>query len=322
MNGNIIFCKDGILRFRFNKDKSVMIPLILIQKHLKEDDYPFFLNQLKKIAILEKGSTVGTFLLALEPWAEVVKNLIGSDVPAYINTVRKPSKLTNEFDSVIIQKVTSVRRHVNLIIADENMDVLDWMNDTKTRLEPSDDFKINSVYDVSGYDIGDANNYSMSNVSIEKLKNVPLVFSDTHYLTTQGKSKTEPGHLLNIRCKGVHKEKNHYYIEGKVNINLHDILDAVINNGLIHYSPQEANEKEELVNEALSAINNMIESGVTNEDSVIDDYSDESIDYEMKEWNDILSNVDKNSRYPIKIGDIEQDIMKEKRLNDTIIKSL
>lgn len=362
MDGQIVFSNDGILRFRSHSDNKNIVPLILIQEQLKLTGYQFFLRNLQKSVMIEEGSTMGSFILALTPWADVASDLLDRNVKAYIDELRKPSETKNAFDRVEIKKLISFNRDMDFGDRPEDMDWLEWLNTPK---EPKmlNTFEMEETLDICGYVDGDESNYSMSMTSIDELKNVPLVVNRTKTFIMYKSSLDKAKPLINRNSMGVNKTKHFTYIDSKpdTDFTLMEIIEAVFVHGLFYEHPSGAAATKEILTERMTNIDeeaseldesdeadtvdvkkpafkvvnengDLEDHNTSNEkeendgsikeihiaegafDSVIRHYQNEEL-----EWKYILENVDKNSKYPIRIGEIKEETIKDKRLRGSII---
>lgn len=355
MDGNIIFCKDGILRFQSDVDHKRLIPMLAIQKALDLDGYKFFIQNIKKKIILEKGSTMGSFMICLEPWAEAAGDILDMDVEAYIKEARKPSAVKRSFDRIEVRRNMSVSREVDYGEMPEGMDFIEWLNTPKDP-ECLDFFELESSFDISGYKDGDPSNYSMSMTGIDKLKNVPLVINRSIVLMEfENKNVKEKGLVINKKTIGVKHYDYINYIESSKedSLTLLEIMQAVFSDGLWNYSPQSAAIQKEMLIASIDEINAQREDdkkSQENEDSkpnlkivasdgeLVND--DEELDengktrmeikvadgafssigqhYEREgqEWEYITSLVDKSN---IMIGVVEEDSVKDRRLRGCLL---
>jgi hypothetical protein len=353
MDGKIVFCKDGILRFHSDVDNKRLIPLTAIQKALEIEGYKFFIKNVKKTISIEKGSTMGSFMMCLEPWAEAAGDILDMDVEAYIKEARKPSVAKNVFDRVEVRRTVSVSRKMTFGERDDDIDIFEWLN-TPKEPEYLDIFEIESSFDINGYVDGDPSNYSMSMTGIDELKNVPLVINRaTVLMEFETKASDNKGLVVNKETSGV----NHYdyinYIESKEDdyFTLLEIMQAVFSDGLWSYSPQSAANQKEMILESITQLDTQREAEklsrekedakptlkvVTldgelvendNEDDKKEGYTVEVADgafssiishyeREAQEWDYIASKVDKKN---IMIGVVEEDEVKDRRLRGCLL---
>lgn len=249
MDGKIVFCKDGILRFQSDVDHKRLVPMLAIQKALGLDGYKFFIQNVKKTILLEKGTTMGTFMICLEPWAEAAGDILDMNVEAYIKEARKPSAALSSFDRIEVRRNMSVSREVDYGKMPEGMDWLEWLNTPKDP-EYLDFFELESSFDINGYKDGDPSNYSMSMTGIDELKNVPLIINRSIVLMEfESKNAQEKGLVINKETVGVHHYDYINYVESSKEdtLTLLEIMQAVFSDGLWSYSPQSASIQKEML---------------------------------------------------------------------------
>lgn len=321
MDGRIIFSKDAILRFQSTYDDKTAIPLTTIQKHYNKSDYEFIVSQLRYNVVIEEGTTFGSLILSLEPWAHVFSDLVGSDVNAYIAQIKKPSVAENAFDWICIQQLIKVNRELDFGQPEEGQDILDWFNSPK---EPKllNTFDIIHDFDICGYCKGDTSNYSITG-NISDMKNVPVIFSDNAYLAYFKTSRFKDASLINENALGVTRYNNMFFAKSSESfINLFEIIDVVFNKGLFYYSPTDADINNAIIMDRLNEVKEMIEdekndtqeSKEQSEDNketkrvYVDDESLSSvgihINREKEEWNRILKEQPSESKFTVRIGGI------------------
>lgn len=355
MDGKIVFCKDGILRFCSDVDQKRLVPLLAIQKALDLDGYKFFIQNVKKTILLEKGTTLGSFMICLEPWAEAAGDILDMDVIAYVKEARKPSAAGNAFDRIEVRRSMSISREVTFGNRDDDMDIIEWLN-TKKEPEYLDVFDLESSFDINGFMNGDASNYSMSMTSIDELKNVPLIINRSIVLMEfELRNKNNKGLVLNKETEGVKHYDYINYIESSKEdyITLLEIMQAVFSDGLWSYSPQSAANQKEMLLESLEQLDAQREEDkkeqkkeaskpklkvVTSDGERVDeeDNQDDEEEKQMKvefadgafssiashydregqEWEYITSLVDKSN---LMIGVIEEDPVPDRRLRGCLL---
>lgn len=248
MDGKVIFCKDGILRFQSNYDESVSVPMVSMQEFLQMPAHRWFIQHLRTGAILEKGSTLASFLLCLEPWAETVNDLTDRRVDLYIQEVRKPSAETPIFDRIECRRVYDFRRAMVHDPIPEGVDWLEWLNRDREAKWHDDKFTADTTMQISGYKDGEEENWSTS-ASIHKIKNVPLVINRTPLLVEIQNSNVPQKHLMNIDAPGVRNIKGGIFavdVEEMDYLSVNDLLDVVISQGLWFSTPMGAIREAEI----------------------------------------------------------------------------
>jgi hypothetical protein len=335
MDGKIIFCNDGVLRFKSDSDESQVIPLASIQESLKIPSHRFFLQNLTKIAILEKGSTMGSFIMCLDPWSETASDILDRNVTAYVDEVRKPSLAENVFDRVEIKKLIYVTRDIDFGEMPEDMDFMEWLN---TPRDPVllDTFSMDTQIDICGYSDDEDSNYSMTGTSIKELKNVPLVINKITTLVEHNSGiYAEKGEVINMQVSGTKKYDYMNCLESKADttFTFFELIETVFCQGLFFESPRGSEGLKEMLKESMEEVKALEEKRTqpdlreVKEDGTLEDKKMEvkiadgafssvisHFEQEKEEWSTIINNIDKDSRYPVRIGKIEEDSPKDERI--------
>ncbi|MEA9392743.1 hypothetical protein SJI19_19765 [Acerihabitans sp. TG2] len=333
MDGTLIFCKDGILRFRSHYDDVTAIPLLAIQDSLQEDDHSFLLQYFRHNVVIEDGTTLSHVFLAIEPWAKTLGIYLDMDVMAYIDEIRKPSQAEPLFDWIGIQKVTSIHH------AYQHQEMRPGESFTahfnRERI-PTRRFDIEVACTANGYKHGDKESYSISG-DIHTIKNVPIIFSDRQVLASYG---FEKNNLVDAHYPGVFVNNKIRYIQGTVVFLLYEIVDAIFKDGLFYISPQVATYNLEIIKK----ITEKLESEDVDNQRMMDEQDSESrqknqddkkitmemaegafdpmiehMQAELKNWLYIKSLCDSNSELPIRIGNVIEAKVPDYRFLNFII---
>ncbi len=332
MDGKVIFCNDGVLRFQSDSDYSKIIPITLIQEAYKFSEHKMFLKILRKPVVIESGSTMGSFILCLEPWSTHADDYLDYDVTGYIKEIRKPSIEKNAFDKIEIRKSININRDLDYGERDPNLTIIEWLNSKK---EPVllNIFNAETTFNVNGYVSGDASNYSMTGVNIHQLKNVPLILNRKVYISEFEDSRTKSkGYVINENTEGVSKLDRIRFIETPDDeyFNVETIMNSLFSDGLFHFSPSGADSTKEFLTQRLENIKQNEERQNT-ELKLVEDNDEEKektiiieenafssvaehFKYEKENWEWVLSNIKSDNKYPVKIGKIKEDLPDEKRI--------
>jgi len=333
MDGALIFCKDGILRFRSHYDDLTAVPLLAVQESLGEDDHSFLLQYFRHHVVIEDGTTLSHVFLAIEPWAKILGIYLDMDVMAYIDEIRKPSRAEPLFDWIGLQKVTSIHR------AYLHQDIKPGENFTnyfnRERI-PTPRFDIEVAFIANGYKNKDREPYSISG-DIHTIKNVPIMISDRQILASYGYEKNK---LMNDDYTGVSVNNKVQYIQGTAVFSLHEILDAIFKDGLFYASPQVANYNLEMIKKIaethdIDEAANRERGDDKNQDNAQESLNTHKLTLEMAEgafdpmiehmqaeqdyWLYIKSLCDSNSELPIRIGHVLEAKVPEYRFLNFII---
>lgn len=338
MDGKVVFCKDGILRFKSDYEDNRLVPVVAIQKLYEYNESKMFLKLLKYTSLIEAGSTMGSFILCLEPWAESAGDYLDRDVKAYVDAIKKPSTLKNTFDEIVIKRTIQIGRNFDYGKMPEDMDFIEWLNLDKEP-EICNTFDIDSTYSVNGFNKGNANNYSMSCTNIHEIKNVPLILERTAHLSEFKDSRIKnQGFIINEKTDGVFCTKNLLFAKTKndVYIDFKSLIEAVFCDGLFYHSPSGAEHTREVLMAIKDDIDNQKE--LLKEDEIVDadetdtdgkktisfaDGAFDSVirhsDVEREEWDYIVKNIKTDNKYSIRIGKLEEDTPSENRIFGLIL---
>lgn len=333
MDGTLIFCKDGILRFRSNYDEITAVPLLAVQKSLNEDDHLFLLQYFRHHVVIEEGTTLSHLFLAIEPWAKILGIYLDMDVVSYIDEIRKPSQAESLFDWIGIQKITSIHRayqHHELKLGEN------FTRYFNRKRIPTRRFDIEVACTANGYKNNDKEPYSISG-DIHTIKNVPIMVSDRQILASYGYEKDN---LINSHHIGVSVSNKISYIQGAVEFSLYEVLEAIFKDGLFYASPQVASYNLEMIKQLAEKIDEndsgIQELGVVERSEYTDKMSDdtkitieiaegafdpmiEHMQAEQDYWIYIKSLCNSNSELPIRIGHVVEAKMPEYRFLNLII---
>ncbi|HGJ4328650.1 TPA: hypothetical protein ACJGNR_005011, partial [Salmonella enterica subsp. diarizonae serovar 61:z52:z53] len=315
MNGQLIFCADSILRFRSDYDNTTALPLVTLQNEIGHgcNDPYFLLRFYRHEVLVEKGTTLTNILLAIEPWKELLTAYLDRDVGAYIDEVRKPSKLTTlELEWIGIDRRTGFYRSYDYPEQQKDEDFEDYLN---RKGKPTNKFEINSGCDISGFSKGRDERWSISG-DIHEVKNLPVILLNKQILSAPKESGIN---LLNSNVDGVYEYDNGGFINGDTVFLLHEVLETIFIYGLFYYSPIDAkksndmllsklNEYNEIVQDArLSIVDEEHEEEKTIKLEVVEGAFDEfirHIEYEKEYWKKLKEKCKINNKSPVRIGKI------------------
>lgn len=329
MDGKVVFSNDGVLRFiSYAATSTTAVPLQLIQEAQSLDPYPFFLQQTRKPFILEEGSTVGTFLLCLAPWAKVVSDLTDRNVQSYIDELRKPSTEEPAFDRVEVRQQVGFSREMHYEPMPDGVDFSEWLNRDRGDTVWLDTYEINGEYNISGYSAGDASNYSVS-TNIHSLKNVPLIVNRTPIVVYY--ERTDQGTpLINRAAPGVVAHNREELRASTIltlkgatdeDMTVLELLKVVIEHGLWFNTPQGAISERAMLKELvaqLPVVEDEIEDvEVADDDSVQKPMTIEiapgafsgvvsHYQHEQNEWRELMATIGNSPALPIRIGSIKE----------------
>ena len=346
MDGHVIFCADGVLRFRSDYDSKRLLPLVAIQEVLEYSPSKTFLQTLRRKATIEKGSTLGSFLMCIAPWASEAQDFTDRNVQAYITELRKPSGEVNAFDRIEIRHRTYVRRTMVHDPIPEGVDIFDWLNRDR-EIKWSNNWDVESDYDICGYTNGDPSNYSVS-TNIHSIKNVPLVFNKNSVLV-EGQPKMIPHTpLFNPSAEGAWEIGDHNLLavnsSTEETASFLDLLNTVISHGLWYNTPQGCIAHHDLLMSMKEQVDEMI-AGETEDApalALVDDNYEAPVDDEAvtkkvvvvpgafdgmiehsrsegEEWELMVEAVSLTTQHVVRIGEVEEDTAPDNRLFGSIL---
>lgn len=223
IDGQIIFCADGVLRIYFGspllsvKDVQEHEKLAYQKKHNKPlSDYKFWTNWWHSEVLFEKGLTLGKFLQCLEPWAEFFADLTGKDVPAYIaeskKLIIKDSQYENAYLALFSETEFSAdRRYPEDDLDDENdtahENFLKMLSNGKKAFYDGNWTWWNK-YMITLYYKGESDHYSVSSSPLNKFAHLPIYLDEHQYMyefDTLSRSVEKHRILINENVHGVQK---------------------------------------------------------------------------------------------------------------------
>lgn len=343
MDGTVIFCADGNLRFKSEVDEVHSIQMTLIQRELGLESYPFFIRNLRQPAMIERGSTIATFLKCLEPWVDVVSDVTDRDVGSYLAEIRKPSDLLPAFDRCEISRKISISREMVHDPLPEGEDLFQWLARPRGPIQWSNSFEGEWVLDCCGYTDGDPANYSMS-TNIHKLKNVPLVLNRQSHILIYDRTDHP---IVNTNARGVKElpdRSNLYHLTGKSEavFTVQDLLEAVIEVGLWFHTPAGAINLSEMlsgIDDVIQEHENQVDEAKPTLRLVTDEPADAGEDEQPKvlvapgafdgmvshydneraAWDALKGAIFSTTREPIRISPIVEDVPPDNRIVGLIL---
>lgn len=180
MEYEIIFCSDGILRFKYT-EKSKMFPAKFIQEKIQKTDMSFWFEFWNNNTFFEKDLTIGNFLKCLEPWQDFLSQFTGKKVNEYILESKKLVNIKEKdfkLDWISLNYITEINPKIEYEKSsiEEMKNFEKWLNTPKDR-KLTGYFDIDSFYKLTGYKIGEQEQYCVEYSSMSDLKNIPFVLS-------------------------------------------------------------------------------------------------------------------------------------------------
>lgn len=264
----LVFCKDGVLRIKKEyKGKHIFYPLLEIQKDKKSK--LSILSLLNRMVAIESGTTIGSILIALHPWSNILTHVFNINFSKYADESIKLSNLNNNIkktknnnlDKIIIKKSLSI----------DNDDV----------------FSSNIVNDCYINEINTNIQYSMT-IPFSLIYDIPVFISD--YLLIEYYNKNNIKHS-----------------KSKIEIDFYSFLDA-ISNGLFHEEPLTEDEYNNFIESLNTKTENRSGKLFTSVDELINSLNEDSLPQKDSDENIELFNKFKKSRL-LRIGNINRAVL-------------
>lgn len=253
MDGRIIFCSDSVLRFQSMMDGDTAYPMTLLQDVIGngKNDPHFLLRFFEHETVIEQGTTLANFFIALEPWAKLLEAYLGKDVDAYIKAVRKPSEVSNDGQEWLgIYRKTEIFRKTE----SRSLSEFDDMNEFfSQKSKPTKLFNIEIGFAAAKFRMGDKERYSISG-GLNEIKNLPVVLINDEAVSGFLGGKVS---LFNKGVSGVHDGEYGSFITGETDFTFREVLVGLFKDGLFFYSPQVADDAHEQLLEAVAQLDSL-----------------------------------------------------------------
>lgn len=252
--GTLYFCNDSILRIRQHiNGKIINYPLSDVQHVLGEPE-SFILQFLDRGSFIEEGTTLSNIILSLSPWKNILKYVLMVELEAYCESCFANENVEQSFSYLLIDKRKLIKRKFD--------------NDMKFNLKKSKQYFENDKetelfeecidYSTCGYyaDDNEENNYSISDINFQKLKDTPVIISKNLNLIFFTRNKKP---IFNEELKGVN-----VFSAGNERINVDsefsffEIINSIFHNGLFYEMPV-SEEDENAYNEDIGKFITVLE---------------------------------------------------------------
>lgn len=323
MEFEIVFCTDGILRFKFGN--KPLIPVEFIQK---ESNYPedveFWFKYWNNLVIFEEGLTLSQFLMCLEPWSYFWSVLTQKDIQAFIDESKKPCLVDNQLISWIS---LSYYNEFSLDIKYEQLS-----NETMN-LDQSSNFSskgfltglwnVQASYRLTGYKEGIMAHHCIEAYSMNTIGNLPLILVDEQIVLIEdflakrilgNNYQMFSNNAYGIRNTG-HSEdlyKSHYLL-GKKNHCLHEVIK-----GFFEWFPSNPSSRTQYVekNVAKETEKSNIVSLFNNSQPL---NTLDCLETSQYFWQQMSDKAKKNNHVIVKIGEIKKATPPENRIFSYIV---
>lgn len=327
IEGTLIFCADAVLRFRSNHDDTVAVPLLSIQKNLKESEHYFLLKFFHHHVLIEEGTTLANIFLAIEPWQVLLGAYLDRNIAAYIDEIKKPSQTpTWNIEWIGIYRSSLIHRAYESTAIREDEDLASYFN--RERI-PTSEFYIDSTCEASGFVKNSEERYSISG-DIHEIKQLPVILYNKQVVSASLDRENQQ-HIFQVDMLGVHTNQYISFIVGETDFIFYQVMEAIFINGLFYDTPQVAKNRHEEIKE-------IAENFKKNEvmDRNVDICSDSNIKnkpikieivegafdsliahekWEAERWQYIKEQSKKEQTLAIRIGNIREATAPELRFN-------
>lgn len=323
IEGTLIFCADSVLRFRSNYDDSVAIPLLSMQKILEESAPFFLLKFFRHRALIEKGTTLASIFLAIEPWQALLTAYLDRDVAAYIREIKKPSHLpTWDLEWIGVYRTTSIHRAYEYTAIEEGEDLSTYLN--RERI-PTPEFHVESTCDASGFVKNHKERYSLSG-DIHEIKELPVILYNKQ-VASASLDRENQIHIFQADILGVHTNKYSSFIVGETDFVFYQVMEALFISGLFYHTPQVAKNRYEEIKEIAESLKETQSVDICSDDNtenkpmkieIAEGAFDSLIAHEEQEaeyWQYIKEQCKKEQILTIRIGNITEAVPPELRFN-------
>lgn len=335
INFQIVFCKDGVLRGKYN-DNISLIPLTFVQNIHKQDDLSFWPACWDNTVLLEQEITFGMFLKCLEPWANFLGKIINRDLAGYIKESKKPLLIKNQsnLDYIAIFKRNELEVAVETLRSEDD----NWLDFGKPRQKRlTGKWELNNFYNISGYKKNIEEHYGIDRIPMNEISNVPLILLNYEYLHVDQKqaNKLLPGNkeFIGEKTYGLKKKeiKETGYVLEYLDCNSHHVFLTMLK-GIFLYFATTITDREEINKEIQCAIDKFKQDNISIErkkskqkkykvevmpgafDGILNTFKEDS-----SYWKDLVEIAKNDSAINVMDTKIKIGIEEEKRLYGYIV---
>lgn len=179
LSGSVVVSTNSQLLFSMdNKHFLPLAEMAALQTPMQAAQ--FILRYFETSVEFEMGATLSNFLLALEPWKDLLSLYTDRDIGAYIAACRRPVVVsepdTDPFTKIVISSVTDIRRHIlrhHEKSLDQCTDIEEYFNSPVTR-EVTSLLKVERVFSATGFVASDPETpYSLMG-DFNTIRNLPI----------------------------------------------------------------------------------------------------------------------------------------------------
>lgn len=311
LSGNLVVSTNSQLLF--STDSKHFLPLAeMAALQTPNQASQFIVRYFETPVAFEQGATLSNFLLALEPWKDLLSLYTDRDVGAYIAACRRPVVVGEPQDdpltTIEISSITDIRRHVvyhrEKGLSEYN-DMEEYFNAPVTR-EPTPLLTVENVLRASGFVASDPDtSYSLMG-DFNDIRNLPITMKPQSYIQSVGENETllDPNALgasatYEGKCVG-------FNVALENPLTLREVIHTVIVVGLFFQTPQGMerfmekikDDIEENPTPHLTVVGEDAAPTVHIKDGAFDDVI-ASLDHENSVWDELLKQS-KNVRIGVK----------------------
>jgi hypothetical protein len=299
LSGNLVVSTNSQLLF--STDSKHFLPLAeMAALQAPAQASQFIVRYFETPVAFEHGATLSNFLLALEPWKDLLSLYTDRDVGAYIVACRRPVGVTEPQDDpltkIVVSSITDIRRHIlrhREKQLSEYDDIEEYFNAPVTR-EPTPLLTVEHVVRASGFVDNDPDtSYSLMG-DFNDIRNLPIELE-----TKSRVQSVDDEPLLNPAALGASATYEGkcvgFDVEIQNPLTLREVVHAVVVSGLFFQTPQgmeRFNEKlkEDIKNDPaphLSVVGEDPTPTIHIKDGAFDDMF-ASIEHETNVWDELL----------------------------------
>lgn len=325
-------------------NNNILIPIKFIQEQgsFKNNDFRFWTGWWNNECSFEKGTTIGSFFLCLEPWSTFWSDYVNVDLPAYISEIKTPTDIS-DIDISIDYAELSFHNEIEPKVEyhpDNNKlfqeDFEAWINSPK-KYRLSGEWELSSHYKLIGFKNDEEGRYGIEDSPLNKISNLPLFLKEKQYICFskwQYNKIIKPleNNLFSNNSFGIkqYRDDIDYLIADKFH-HLKDVIDGFFS--FFHTTPSTRNRFTEEVKEALLEAEQLNKQNIVPSDNVVPLFPSQKnenqemnivsvnqkhiesiVDIDKEFWENLLALAKNNNNVVIKMGKIENATPEEFRI--------
>lgn len=311
LSGNMVVSTHSQLLF--SMDNKHFLPLAdMAALQTPDQAAQFIVRYFETPVSFEEGATLSNFLLALEPWKDLLSLYTDRDIGAYITACRRPVAVQDlgedDISKIVVSSVTDIRRHIlrhHEKSLEQCADIEEYFNSPVTR-EVTPSLKVDQVFSATGFVASDPETpYSLMG-DFNAIRNLPIEVKPLGRVqSVDDETLFDPNALgAQVTYEGKCVGFDTVFDNGA--ITLREAIHTIVVNGLFFATPkgmERFNEKikEDIKNDPLPHLSVVKEESIPTvhiKEGAFDDMI-ASIDNENTVWNELLKQA-KNVRIGVK----------------------